>query len=106
MRKVLSFILIMLLAFNGLVGCSNKKVTSVKETSEISYLNKYNEIEIKLPEDVTYINDIEINEGIIRISSIDDSDKVGEVWSSETTHSASWNLDTTFSEKIDTSNVD
>ena len=105
MRKVLSFILIMLLAFNGLVGCSNKKVTSVKETSEISYLNKYNEIEIKLPEDVTYINDIEINEGIIRISSIDDSDKVGEVWSSDD-YGASWNLDTTFSEKIDTSNVD
>lgn len=105
MRKVLSFILIMLLAFNGLVGCSNKKVTSIKETGEISYLNKYNEIEIKLPEDVTYINDVEINEGIIRISSIDDSDKYGEVWSSDD-YGASWNLDTTFSEKIDTSNVD
>ena len=105
MKRVVSFILIVLLVFNGVVGCSNKKVTSVEETSEISYLNKYNETEIKLPEDVINFNDLEINEGIIRISTIDDSDKDGQVWSSDD-NGVSWNLDMTFSEKIDTSNVE
>ena len=105
MRKILSIILITLLSITGLVGCNNKKTTEVSNDTKFYYLNKYNETEIKLPEDVINFNDLEINEGIIRISTIDDSDKDGQVWSSDD-NGVSWNLDMTFSEKIDTSNVD
>ena len=105
MRKILSIILITLLSITGLVGCNNKKTTEVSNDTKFYYLNKYNETEIKLPEDVINFNDLEINEGIIRISTIDDSDKDGQVWSSDD-NGVSWNLDMTFSEKIDTSNVE
>ena len=90
MRKILSIILIILLSITGLV---------------FYYLNKYNEREIKLPEDVSYIYDLRINKSNIKISTIDDSDKDGTVWSSDD-GGENWKLDMTFSEKIDTSNVD
>lgn len=105
MRKILSIILIILLSITGLVGCNNKKTTEVSNDTKFYYLNKYNEREIKLPEDVSYIYDLRINKSNIKISTIDDSDKDGTVWSSDD-GGENWKLDMTFSEKIDTSNVD
>ena len=105
MRKILSIILITLLSITGLVGCNNKKTTEVSNDTKFYYLNKYNEREIKLPEDVSYIYDLRINKSNIKISTIDDSDKDGTVWSSDD-GGENWKLDMTFSEKIDTSNVD
>lgn len=105
MRKILSIILITLLSITGLVGCNNKKTTEVSNDTKFYYLNKYNEREIKLPEDVSYIYDLRINKSNIKISTIDDSDKDGAVWSSDD-GGQNWKLDMTFSEKIDTSNVD
>ena len=58
-----------------------------------------------MPEDVSYIYDLRINKSNIKISTIDDSDKDGTVWSSDD-GGENWKLDMTFSEKIDTSNVD
>lgn len=97
-------ILMSLLIIITLIGCNNK-IGNIKENKELIYENKYTETEIKLPEDIDFIYDVEINDSNIKLSYSDNSEKDGGIYVSND-YGVNWSLDMTFSEKIDTSNVD